>query len=139
MVAAGVPLLILIATGCVTALNSSHSALFQRESCRYHIDFVDGAIVNSGFFYFNCISRLMVKVLMCRLVCVGYNFAPAYNFLFKEAKKTKERLELNGTHKLLVCDDDVNLLGENINIIKKNAEVLLDASKDVSQSKRRGS
>jgi hypothetical protein len=45
--------------------------------------------------------------------------------------KKKEGLELNGTHQLLLYADDINLLGENINIIKKNAESPLDASKEI--------
>jgi hypothetical protein len=40
-------------------------------------------------------------------------------------------LKLNGTHQQLVYADDVNLLGDNIDAIKKNMEILIDASKEV--------
>jgi hypothetical protein len=40
-------------------------------------------------------------------------------------------LKLNGTHQLLAYADDVNLLGDNIDTIKKNTEILIDAGKEV--------
>jgi hypothetical protein len=40
-------------------------------------------------------------------------------------------LKLNGTHQLLVYADDVNLLGDNVDIIKKNTETLIGAGKEV--------
>jgi hypothetical protein len=40
-------------------------------------------------------------------------------------------LKLNGTHQLLAYADDMTLLGDNLETIKKNTETLIDASKDV--------
>jgi hypothetical protein len=40
-------------------------------------------------------------------------------------------LKLNWTHQLLAYTDDVNLLGDNMDTIKKNTETLIDASKEV--------
>jgi hypothetical protein len=41
------------------------------------------------------------------------------------------RLELNGTHQLLVYADNINLLGDDIGTTKKNTETLTDAIKEV--------
>jgi hypothetical protein len=40
-------------------------------------------------------------------------------------------LKLNGTHQLLVCADDVDLLGDNMGTIKKNTQTLTDSSQEV--------
>jgi hypothetical protein len=40
-------------------------------------------------------------------------------------------LELNGTHQLLVYADDENLVEDNIDIIKKNTQTSIDASKKI--------
>jgi hypothetical protein len=44
-------------------------------------------------------------------------------------------LKLNGTHQLLSYADDVNLLGDNIDTVKKNKEILTDSSKEVGLEK----
>jgi histidinol-phosphate/aromatic aminotransferase/cobyric acid decarboxylase-like protein len=40
-------------------------------------------------------------------------------------------LKLNGTHQLLACADDVNILENNVDYIKKHRETLIDASEEV--------
>jgi hypothetical protein len=40
---------------------------------------------------------------------------------------------LNGTNQLLACADDLNVLGHNINTIKKNIETSIDSGKQVDE------
>jgi hypothetical protein len=58
-----------------------------------------------------------------------FNFALEYGI--RKVQENQVGLKLNGTHQLLAYADDLNLLGDNIDTIKKNIETLIDASKEV--------
>jgi hypothetical protein len=49
----------------------------------------------------------------------------------RNVHETDVGLKLNGKHQLLICADNVNLLKDNIDNMKKNTETLGDASNEV--------
>jgi hypothetical protein len=55
-------------------------------------------------------------------------FNVALGFAIRKVQENQVGLKLSGTHQLLAYADDVNLLGDNINTIKKDTETLIQAS-----------
>jgi hypothetical protein len=58
-----------------------------------------------------------------------FNFALEY--AIRKLQENQLGLKLNGTHELLAYADDVHLLRDNKDTVKKNTETLIDASKEV--------
>jgi hypothetical protein len=58
-------------------------------------------------------------------------FNVALEYAVRKVQENHVGLKLNGTHQLLAYADDVNLLGDNIDIINKNTETLIDVRKEV--------
>jgi hypothetical protein len=52
-----------------------------------------------------------------------FNFALEY--AIRKVQENQVGLKFNGTHQLLTYADDVNLLGDNIDAIKKNTDILI--------------
>jgi hypothetical protein len=59
-------------------------------------------------------------------------FKFALEYAIRKVQENQLGMKLNGTHQLLAYADGVNLLGDDIDTIKKNTETLTDASKEVA-------
>jgi hypothetical protein len=58
---------------------------------------------------------------------------PRGNFCYWKQKENQLELELNGTHQLLAYADDENLMEDVRGSIKRNAETLIVANKEVNK------
>ena len=58
-----------------------------------------------------------------------FNFA--FEYAIRRVQETQDGLKLNGTHQLLVYDDDVNILGGSIHNLKENSETLVAATREI--------
>src|SRR5215469_7296138 len=58
-----------------------------------------------------------------------FNFALEY--AVRRVQVTQDALKLNGTHQVLSYADDVNILGGSVDTVKKNAEALVAATKEI--------
>jgi hypothetical protein len=56
-------------------------------------------------------------------------FSFALKYVIRKVQENQVGLKLYGTHQLLVYPDDVNLLGDDIDTIKKNTESLIGGTK----------
>ena len=54
-----------------------------------------------------------------------FNFVLEY--AIRKVQETNLGLDMKGTHQVLAYADDVNLIGEDIRTIERNADVLLNA------------
>ena len=58
----------------------------------------------------------------------GSNFSLVISLLCEE---TNLGLDMNGTHQVLAYENGVNLIGDDIRIIERNTDVLLNVCKDI--------
>jgi len=65
-------------------------------------------------------------------VLSSFLFIFAVWYAIMRVQVNQDGLKLNGTYQLLICIDDVNILGGSVHVMKKNTDALVVAIKEVS-------
>jgi hypothetical protein len=109
---------------------------FSLKSDGFRDEVSECARIVSLYLNFQMSSNMSLKVYMCMMILCwsktrGCSITTVLQLYFRICQETQVGLKLNRTHQLLAYADDVNLLRDNINTIKKNMETLIDATKEV--------
>ena len=58
-------------------------------------------------------------------------FIFALEHAIRRVQVNQDGLKINGTHQLLACADDVNILGRSVHTVRENAEALIMVSNEI--------
>ena len=65
-------------------------------------------------------------------MCIQFEYFYVYTgYAIRKVQETNLGLDMNSTHHVLTYPDDANLIGDDIITIESNADVLLNACKDI--------